>query len=151
MKRAPYSILFSIFLAGLGSISFNAFAAGKVIDFPPIPEGYYAFGVSCQTAISEATPDDPPLRLIRFHKKAFQEAGGGPVISRFESTGGSTYRVIARSYGNGEDDKGQPDNFNITLGEDGKTFIVENNAAQIYTHCPTNSVPKAIREDWFEF
>jgi hypothetical protein len=128
----------------------HAVPQGKPVDFPPIPEGYYAFGVSCKQAIAEGTRGDPPPNLIRFHRKAFQEAGGGPVISRFTDMGDGTYRVFARSYGNGEDDVGKPDNFNITLiGND--AFRVENNMSQHYTHCPLGLVPKSLREDWFEF
>lgn len=143
--------MIAIGLIFVGS-SFCAIAAskGKAVAFPPLPEGYYAFGATCAKVIAAASADDPPENLVRFHPKGFQEAGGGPSISRFEDLGGGTYRVFARSYGNGEDDVGVPDNFNITLiGKD--AFRIENNMTQQYTHCPLNMVPKAIRESWFEF
>lgn len=125
-------------------------APGKTVAFPPIPEGYYAFGVSCQQAIAEARNGDQPENLVRFDRKTFMEPLGGPVISRFADMGNGTYRVLARSYGNGDDDVGMPDNFNITvIGKN--AFRIENNMTQHYTHCPLNLVPKSVREDWYEF
>lgn len=121
------------------------------VPFPPIPEGYYTFGVSCAKAIAQGSGDNPPDYLVLFTKKSLRYGmDGGPIISKFEGQGNGRYKVHARSYGNGDDSKGTVDNFTITM-IDAKSFLMDSgihNAVQ-YTHCP--NVPKSIREDWFEF
>ena len=146
-------------LLGLALVGFSAHAqspkAGQTVAFPPIPEGYYARGTTCQKAIADGRNGDPPGDLVRFHRKGLQQAMGGPVISRFADLGNGTYRVFARSYGNGDDEVGTPDNFDLTpLGKD--AFRIESTSEKRYiedryTHCPLSQVPQSIREDWFEF
>ena len=143
-------IVLAVCCQALASSPKSTGKAEKTIVFPPIPEGYYAFGVSCQKAIHQGQADDPPEHLVRFDRRVFQETGGGPSIHKIVDLGNRTYRIEGRSYGNGDDEKGTPDNFNITVFSS-TTFGIENNTAQLYTHCPLETVPKSIREDWFEF
>ena len=146
------SALLSLLLASVPLSALAQQASKKTtVPFPPIPEGYYTFGVSCAKAIAQGSGDNPPDYLVLFTKKSLRYGmDGGPVISKFEDQGNGRYKVHARSYGNGEDDKGTADNFTVTV-LDPNSFLMDGSvhSAVQYTHCP--NVPKSIREDWFEF
>lgn len=121
--------------------------------FPPIPKGYYAAGMSCAQAASAQAASDGPASLVQFGETALTWFDGGPEIRGFESLGNSRFRIRARSYGNGDDDKGTSADFVIRV-TGASTFVTEPgwflfDRQESFTHCPTNSVPKAVR-DWFE-
>lgn len=118
------------------------------VAFPPLPKGYYAVGaVTCAQALAGASADNPPDRLVLFNERTFASFDGGPQIEGFEALGDDRFQVRAASYD--ENDRATRADFIIALqGADG--FLIEN-PAQRYTHCPTSQIPRAIREDWFEF
>lgn len=136
-------------LAGGAAASAPSAPAG----FLPIPKGYYAVGTTCNRAANADGASDGPANLAHFDETALTWFDGGPQISGFESLGNSRFRVHARSYGNGDDDKGTKADFVIRV-TGASTFVTEPGSflfdrQQSYTHCPTNSVPKSVR-DWFE-
>lgn len=121
--------------------------------FPPIPKGYYAVGTTCARAANAEAASDGPSSLARFDESALTWFDGGPQIQGFEPLGNKRFRVRARSYGNGDDDKGTSADFVIRV-TGASTFVTEPGSflfdrQENFTHCPTNSVPKAVR-DWFE-
>lgn len=121
--------------------------------FPPIPKGYYAVGTTCALAANAQAASDGPGRLARFDENALTWFDGGPEIRGFESLGNNRFRVRAQSYGNGDDTKGANTDFVIRI-TGASSFVTEPASVLFdkkvtYTHCPTNIVPKAVR-DWFE-
>ena len=121
--------------------------------FPPLPKGYYAVGTSCARAANAEAASDGPSSLARFDASALTWLDGGPQIQGFESLGNNRFRVRARSYGNGDDDKGTSADFVIRVTGP-STFVTEPGSflfdrQESFTHCPTDTVPKAVR-DWFE-
>ena len=131
----------------------GAQAAAGPASFPPIPKGYYAVGTTCARAASAQAASDGPGSLAHFDESALTWFDGGPEIRSFESLGNNRFRVHARSYGNGDDTKGTSTNFVIRVtgassfvAEAGSTLFDE---PETYTHCPTDTVPKGVR-DWFE-
>lgn len=128
-------------------------SATAPIKFPPLPKGYYAVGTTCARAASAQAASDGPGNLVRFDESALTWFDGGPEIRGFESLGADRFRVRARSHGNGDDAKGAGADFVIRI-TGASSFVTEPGSAlfdkqESYTHCPTNMVPKAVR-DWFE-
>lgn len=127
--------------------------ASAPTKFPPIPKGYYAVGTTCTRAANAQAASDGPGSLVRFDESALTWFDGGPEIRGFESLGNNRFRVRANSYGNGGDNKGESADFIIRI-TGASSFVTEPGSAlfdkqEAYTHCPTNTVLKAVR-DWFE-
>ena len=127
--------------------------ASAPTKFPPLPKGYYAVGTTCARAANAQAASDGPSSLVRFDESALAWFDGGPEIRGFESLGNKRFRVRANSYGNGGDDKGASADFVIRI-TGASSFVTEPGSAlfdkqEAYTHCPTNTVPQAVR-DWFE-
>lgn len=126
------------------------------LAFPPIPKGYYAYGgVSCRDAIASGNADEPPANLVVFDEKGLFEFDGGPQIDGFDDLGGGRYRVHARYFGNGglDNDPGEADTFILRVTGPA-SFIIDYDGtgeSVSHTHCPTNAVPRAIRDNWLEF
>lgn len=116
-------------------------AKADKVSFPPIPQGYYAAGQSCAAAIASGSDMDPPLGLVKFDAKAIGEWDGSQVISGFREIGGGRWKVLARSYGNGDDPVGMKSDFVIRVTGPG-SFIDESSGIK-HVHCP--KVPAAIR------
>lgn len=131
----------------------GAQAAAGSANFPPIPKGYYAVGTTCARAANAQAASDGPSSLVRFDESALTWFDGGPEIRGFESLGNNRFRTRARSSGNGDDTKGASADFVIRI-TGASSFVTEPGSLlfdkqETYTHCPTNIVPKAVR-DWFE-
>lgn len=126
------------------------------LAFPPIPEGYYAYGgVSCREAAASGDAENPPANLVVFDRTGMFEFDGGPQIEGFDDLGGGRYRVHARYFGNGglDSDTGEADTFTLRVTGP-SSFIVDYDGtgeSVAHIHCPTNSVPRAVRENWLEF
>ncbi len=134
--------------------SLPAATSRRALDFPPIPKGYYAYGgTSCREAIASGNAEMPPANLVVFDQKGMFEFDGGPLIEGFDDLGGGRYRVHARYFGNGDDDSGTSDPFILRVT--GPTsFVAEYDGtgeSVAHIHCPTNTVPRVIRENWLEF
>lgn len=131
----------------------GAQAAAGSAGFPPLPKGYYAVGTTCALAANAQVATDGPSSLARFDESALAWFDGGPEIRGLESLGNNRFRVRARSYGNGDDTKGSRADFVIRV-TGASSFVTEPGSPlfdkqETFTHCPTNIVPKAVR-DWFE-
>ena len=127
---------------------FDARQQAGSIAFPPIEKGYYAQNTTCAEAIRFANADEPPTSLIYFHPTALiYGPEGGPQISGYKDLGNGMYWVQARTYGNGEDDKGTQADFTIK--------VVNRNEFEMdkasFFYCPLSTVPKDIRDNWYEF
>lgn len=111
-------------------------------SFPPIEAGYWAGGVSCAEAIEEAAelpPDQGSLWYID---------GKGGWISRFEiqryaALGRNRYRMIGRDHDENGSSPGQMD-----IAINSRTSFTDTRYGGRYTHCPTSTIPRAIRADY---
>lgn len=111
-------------------------------SFPPIETGYWAGGVSCAEAIEEAAelpPDQGSLWYID---------GKGGWIGRFEiqryvALGGNRYRLTGRDHTEIGSSPGQMD-----IAINSRTSFTDTRYGGRYTHCPTSTIPRAIRSDF---
>ncbi|MBI1407044.1 MAG: hypothetical protein GC145_13070 [Caulobacter sp.] len=110
--------------------------------FPPIEPGYWAGGVSCADAIAEAAelpPDQASLQYL--------DPKGGTIgrfeVQRYAPLGGNSYRLIGRDQTEIGSSPGQMD---ITVKN--RTSFTETKYGGRYTHCPTSTIPGAIRADF---
>jgi hypothetical protein len=132
------------------SAAATAIAAGPGTGFPPIPQGYYAYNASCEGALAGADAEYPPQGLVLFTATGFLEPQpeGGPEITGFDGLGGGRWRVLTRSAGNGEGGAAEAGAFIIRVtGPD--SFETEGYVTS-YAHCPTETIPAAVRRAWFE-
>lgn len=126
----------------LASGSATAAAAKPGVAFPPIPQGYYAYGSSCSEAIASGAGGDPPIGLVKFTSKDIGEWDGAMQISGFDDLGNGRYRVRGRSFGNGDDTVGESSDFTIRVTGPASFF---DDATQLeHRHCP--NVPSNVRQ-----
>lgn len=119
-------------------------AAGNA-SFPPIEPGYWAGGVSCAEAIEEAAelpPDQASLHYL--------DARGGSIgrfeIQRYAALGGNRYRLIGREH---TEIGSSPGQMNITVNSRTSfTAAYSDGYSGSFTHCPTSTIPRAIRADF---
>ena len=126
------------------------------LEFPPIPKGYYAYGgTSCREAIASGDAEIPPSDLVVFDQKGLFAFDGGPQIEGFDDLGGGRYRVHARYFGNGglDSDTGTPETFTLRVTGPA-SFVIDYDGtgeSVAHVHCPSNSVPRVIRDNWLDF
>lgn len=133
--------------AGLPGSSAAGQPAGGKLGFPPIPQGYYAYAGSCAEAIASGDANQPPTGLLYFDQNGIGEWDGAIEIRGFETLGNGRYRVRAWGYGNGDDSVGAKADFTIRVT--GPASFVHEGTGQTNRHCPTNTVPAAIRGHYF--
>ncbi|MCR2832844.1 hypothetical protein [Parerythrobacter lacustris] len=119
-------------------------AAKASIGFPPIPQGFYAYGSSCAEAIASGEGGDPPIGLVKFTSKGIGEWDGTMQISGFDDIGNGRYRVRGRSFGNGDDPVGESSDFTIRVT--GPASFFDDATQQEHRHCP--NVPANVREQY---
>lgn len=119
-------------------------AAKASVSFPPIPQGFYAYGSTCAEAIASGAGGDPPIGLVKFTAKAIGEWDGMMQISGFEDVGKGRFRVKGRSYGNGDDPVGEQSDFIIRVT--GAASFFDEATQQEHKHCP--NVPANVREQY---
>lgn len=112
--------------------------------FPPIEPGYWAGGVSCAEAIEEAAelpPDQASLYKL--------DAKGGWIgrfeVQRYAALGENRYRLIGREH---TEIGSSPSQMDITVAS--RTSFTDTKYGGRYTHCPTFTIPRAIRADFEE-
>ena len=119
-------------------------AAKASIAFPPIPQGFYAYGSTCAEAIASGAGGDPPIGLVLFTSKGIGEWDGTMQISGFEDIGKDRFKVKGRSYGNGDDPVGEQSDFTIRVT--GPSSFFDERMQEELTHCP--NVPANVREQY---
>lgn len=110
--------------------------------FPPIEPGYWAGGVSCAEAIEEAA-ELPPDQASLYYLDARGGWIGRFEIQRYASIGGNRYRMTGRDHNENGSSPGQMD---ITVNN--RTSFTDPRYGGRYTHCPTSTIPRAIRADF---
>lgn len=117
-------------------------AAAGGSSFPPIEPGYWAGGVSCAEAIEEV--GEVPAGQESLY---YLDARGGQVgwfeIQRYAALGGNRYRMIGRDHDENGSSPGQMD---ITVTS--RTSFTDSRYGGRYTHCPTSTIPRAVRADY---
>lgn len=112
--------------------------------FPPIPQGFYAYGNNCAEAIASGADGEPPIGLVKFTSTGIGEWDGTMQISAFDDIGGSRYRVRGRSFGNGDDPVGEQSDFIIRIT--GPATFFDETTRQTHRHCP--NVPANVRSHY---
>lgn len=126
-------------------------ATAASANFPPIPQGIYAGGLtqggptSCAQAIAAANRREnwPGDMLYSFTDKAWgsgfeygSEFYEGSKIQRMETLGGNRYRLHPRG--------DQP--LTVTVTGQGRFTMTAHGDNFAYTHCPDNTVPDWLRK-----
>lgn len=123
-------------------------------NFPPIPKGFYAAGMSCAAAIDERAISDrsyPGDNLGIFDDKTwgffFEDSmpWGNKEYKGFEQSGTNRYRIKVQAFGNG-DGPGTPETLTINVTGPGRFSETYMGQTRTYTHCPDSSVPAALRQ-----
>lgn len=111
-------------------------------SFPPIEAGYWAGGVSCADAIVDAAelpPDEGSLWYI--------DGKGGWIgrfeIQRYAALGGNRYRLTGRDH---DENGSSPSQMDIAVNS--RASFTDARYGGRYTHCPTSTIPSAIRADF---
>jgi len=107
--------------------------------FPPLEKGYYAIGVSCAQAIADGGD-----RLAYLDERRFASFDGGQRVEGFESLGGNRYRIRATSF----DEADNASRADFVIAVQGRTSFTNVEYGDVYSHCPTAQVPRAIRQEW---
>lgn len=92
--------------------------------FPPIPQGFYAIGSTCEEAAREDA-------YVYFTNSRWQWSDGGPSIRSIESLGSGNWRL---RFEEGD---------STTLRVTGPTTFIEN--GRPFQHCADSSVPASMR------
>lgn len=111
-------------------------------SFPPIEAGYWAGGVSCAEAIEEAA-ELPPDQGSLWHIDGKGGWIGRFEIQRYVALGGNRYRMIGRDHDENGSSPGQMD-----IAIKSRTSFTDSRYGGRYTHCPTSTIPRAIRADF---
>ena len=114
-------------------------SAAAGLAFPPIEKGYYAIGQTCAQAIADGGD-----MISYFNERTLAAIDGALTIDGFEALGGNSYRVKASS--RNELDQVDRADFDIVVNGRGSFSNVE--YGDRYTHCPTDQVPRSVRQDW---
>jgi hypothetical protein len=113
--------------------------------FPPIEPGYWAGGVSCAEAIEEVAEVPPDQRSLHY-----LDARGGWIgrfeIQRYAALGQNRYRFVGRDH---TEIGSSPGQMNITVNSRTSfTATYSDGYSGSFTHCPTSTIPRAIRADF---
>ncbi|MDZ3832413.1 MAG: hypothetical protein U0S50_11405 [Sphingopyxis sp.] len=124
-------------------------AAQSRTAFPPIPKGYYAVGSTCAQAIANFEND--PFGLTFIDERKMLTAGLLlHEITKFEEMKPNRFRLKMRTQG--EDGKMHPADMVVTLTGP-SSFVSDDSAPPMgnHTHCPNDSVPKSIRDQFASY
>ena len=124
-------------------------AAAGPAGFPPIPKGYYAVGSSCARAIANFESD--PFGLTFIDDRKMLTAGMLlHEITKVEALGANRFRLKMQT--EGEDGNMHPADMVVTLTGP-SSFVSDDSAPPMgnHAHCPDNSVPKSIRDQFANY
>lgn len=135
-----------------GCTQAQAAASAGSATFPPLPQGIYAGGlthagtITCAMALAEARESDrtPGDIYTSFTERAWgsgfeygSEYYEGMRVERMEALGDNRYRL-----------HGQGRTTTVTIHGPGRFTQTEDGDTTAYTHCPDNSVPAWVRQEF---